>query len=176
MVDQVLSEELPASGPLALKEALAWTAVAEYAVAMDVPITFPGLSPAAIDAWRSEPAAVTAPSIIRLLLALDATGNLRVGGLLGTGTPELASIVERLLVDTPVDQTDSLVLFGGTLAVHAATGREVHTPGLLAAEREARLGECLGDVGEFVRLVRAPGTTCDVEATRYAALATGSVR
>ena len=157
---------VPHDRPLSLEEALQWTAIAEYAGAMDVQTTFPGLSAEALAAWTGEDPSTVAPSIVRLLLALDEMGQL------DDDDPQVAVLAETLRSALRPDPADlpSGTLFGGALALSVWDGSAPVDPSVLAAEIDDRRGGCLGGMDGFVRDDSPTGSPCNVDSTRYAAL------
>jgi len=164
LVDRAVAT-VPSDRPLSLEEALQWTAIAEYSGAMDVQITFPGLSDEALAAWTAEDPSTVAPSIVRLLLALDEMGQV-------DGDPGIDVLADTLRAALGPDHADipSGTLFGGALALLAWDGSTPVDPETLAAEIDDRRGGCLGGMDGFVRDDSPTGSPCNVDSTRYAAL------
>lgn len=157
---------VPRDRPLSLEEALQWTAIAEYAGAMDVQVVFPGVAPEALEAWTAEAPETVAPSIVRLLLALDEMGQVDADPQVGV----LAETLRTALLSTPAAELPSGTLFGGALALSAWDASTPVGTETLTTEIDARRGGCLGAMDGFVRDDRQDRSPCNVDSTRYAAL------
>jgi hypothetical protein len=164
-----LASEL-GEGPLSLEQAVAWTALAPYAVATAIELPFPGLSSHAIHQWTAEESSIVAASIVHFVLALQETGQLA-----GQDVGPLIEKVESLLSEQPASAVDSTLLFGGSLAVRAVTGRWPYDEATLRAELENRRGDCLGGFDGYIRETSSPGAHCNVDSTRYAILLAGAL-
>lgn len=148
------------SAPLgSARASLAWASIAECAGSLHVPTPFPGLTDAAVREWTSAPAAETAPTLARFLLAAQAAGATSADPRIRTLAGLLAGFLSK--GDPATMPTGSSV--PGSLAVHRLTGAwPIAEPTLrqLLTDRE---GTCRGEFGGFLRDSAAPRSPCNVD-------------
>ena len=132
--------------PLDLESALFWSAVAEHAIALEVDITFPGLSREAADKWSSASPDEGALALAKLIVVLSELDQARNEPLIREISDVL--LVEYLAGSNPEDVASDL-LFSGTIAIHALTGELIYGQEALAAEVNRRTGNCIGGFDEF---------------------------
>ncbi|HEX5595493.1 MAG TPA: hypothetical protein VFX61_05620 [Micromonosporaceae bacterium] len=163
VIAEALSDVGAAAGtPMSAEVAMGWISVAEHAIVFGVPVEFPGLSPAALEALRG-PEDDALYAVARLLLALHGAGHQGAEVVRG-----LAEHLRSALTGREIAEVNTLLLFGGSLALLKVVGKAPFTASQLRDENDRRWGQCRGGFQSFIREGREPNSVCNVEATRYA--------
>ena len=146
------------------KLAIGWTSVAEYAQVLGVPLTFPGITAAAVHAWTAAKEPLAGVSISRFLLAVD-----------GSSAPTSSRLLNRLVARVRLTlavpaKAESIALFAGLLAIRRVSGDWAVDVRRVREQSAARDGGCLGAFDGFVRDLPRVGAACDTDATWFATL------
>lgn len=155
-----------------LESVLGWTEVAEYSAVLGVPLEVPEVADQVYADWEALPEADGALIALRFLLAATDVAEHAADA---TAVDQVATRLSTTLAGLDPTMVSSSLLFGGAVALQRALGESPFTADELATEMQRRHGDCRGGFDEFIREDPAPGGYCDLEASRYAALAASEI-
>lgn len=157
VVEDAATELIPGDGPMTLEQAVAWTQLAEYARAMEVPMPYRGLTPETVTRWQEASPSLAAPTLSRFLRARGPEART------DPQVRELLPVLRSALTGRAPADIESSILVPASLALHEIEGTWLLPQDEVSQTVESRWDGCRGDFDGYLRESGTDRAVCNVD-------------